>query len=304
MIPNPGDPAGVIRFNLCTVERTSPIKPMTQEAKSATSSRKKTPPPAAKPGRPARARQRGLSSRTTRPPYSLCSRENSKEPSPPLKRCCSAAPPEDRGALARCTSAPAAISSTKAGLAFLTPGERYDYAVSQINAGDFEEAANQLKGILADDPGADFAFYGLASSVFHHRQDAGLPRQPLPGHRAESQKPPSRRVPRQRLPEYGRRPTFPPSCCILNFRRRRCSPSGHLRPSRSSTKLAPPYSAPLSQALRRSKTPTTAYALRVVAIGGGTGLSTLLRVSGVTSPFPTGQPRFPATSPTSQPSSL
>ena len=40
----------------------------------------------------------------------------------------------------------------KQGLAFLTPDERYDYAVSQINAGDFEEAANQLKGILSDDP--------------------------------------------------------------------------------------------------------------------------------------------------------
>jgi tetratricopeptide (TPR) repeat protein len=50
----------------------------------------------------------------------------------------------------------------KHGLAFLTPGERYDYAVSQLNAGYFEEATDQLKGILADDPTADFAFYGLA----------------------------------------------------------------------------------------------------------------------------------------------
>ena len=50
MNPNPGDPAGIIRFNFCTVERTSPIKSMTQEAKTTTSSRKKTPPPAAKPG--------------------------------------------------------------------------------------------------------------------------------------------------------------------------------------------------------------------------------------------------------------
>ena len=50
----------------------------------------------------------------------------------------------------------------KQGLAFVTPGERYDYAVSLINVGDFEEAVNQLKGILADDPSADFAYYGLA----------------------------------------------------------------------------------------------------------------------------------------------
>ena len=48
------------------------------------------------------------------------------------------------------------------GLEFRTPGERYDYAVSQINEGDFEEAANQLKGFLADTPNADFAYYGLA----------------------------------------------------------------------------------------------------------------------------------------------
>ena len=55
------------------------------------------------------------------------------------------------------------------GLAFGTPEERYDYAVSQINAGDFEEAANQLKGILADYPSADFAYYGLALLRHHGR---------------------------------------------------------------------------------------------------------------------------------------
>ena len=48
------------------------------------------------------------------------------------------------------------------GLAFGTPEERYDYAVSQINAGDIEEATNQLKGILADDSRADNPNYGQA----------------------------------------------------------------------------------------------------------------------------------------------
>ena len=37
----------------------------------------------------------------------------------------------------------------KQGLAFQTPEERYDYAVSQLNGGYFEEAADQLRGILA-----------------------------------------------------------------------------------------------------------------------------------------------------------
>jgi len=48
------------------------------------------------------------------------------------------------------------------GLAFLTPEERYDYAVSQLNAGYFEESGNELRGLLADYPGADYAYYGLA----------------------------------------------------------------------------------------------------------------------------------------------
>jgi tetratricopeptide (TPR) repeat protein len=50
----------------------------------------------------------------------------------------------------------------KQGLAFHTPEERYDYAVSQLNGGYFEEAAEQLRGILSDYPQADYAYYGLA----------------------------------------------------------------------------------------------------------------------------------------------
>jgi outer membrane protein assembly factor BamD (BamD/ComL family) len=50
----------------------------------------------------------------------------------------------------------------KSGLAFQTPEERYDYAVSQLNGGYFEEAGEQFRGIIADYPGADYAFYGLA----------------------------------------------------------------------------------------------------------------------------------------------
>ncbi|HLY43377.1 MAG TPA: hypothetical protein VKR52_19350 [Terracidiphilus sp.] len=50
----------------------------------------------------------------------------------------------------------------KAGLKFLTPEERFDYAVSQLNSGYFEEASNELKSILGDHPEADYAYYGLA----------------------------------------------------------------------------------------------------------------------------------------------
>ena len=50
----------------------------------------------------------------------------------------------------------------KRSLSFLTPEEHYDYAVSQLNTGYYEEAREQFNLILASYPQADFAFYGLA----------------------------------------------------------------------------------------------------------------------------------------------
>jgi tetratricopeptide (TPR) repeat protein len=47
-------------------------------------------------------------------------------------------------------------------LSFLTPEEHYDYAVSQLNTGYFEEAREQFNEILAQHPSADYAYYGLA----------------------------------------------------------------------------------------------------------------------------------------------
>jgi tetratricopeptide (TPR) repeat protein len=47
-------------------------------------------------------------------------------------------------------------------LTFLTPEEHYDYAVSQLNTGYYEEAREQFLGILEAHPQADYAFYGLA----------------------------------------------------------------------------------------------------------------------------------------------
>lgn len=133
---------------------------MMQESKSAAAGRKKTPPPAAKPS--------SHSSTATAPVFQqyqfavqLVQQGKFERAIAAFEKVMPAAPPE---IIERCRMY---INSCrkqldKAGLAFLTPGERYDYAVSQINAGDFEEAANQLKGILSDDPNADFAYYGLA----------------------------------------------------------------------------------------------------------------------------------------------
>lgn len=133
---------------------------MTQESKAAATSRKKTPAPPAKPG--------SHSSTATGPVFTqyqaavqLVQQGKFERAIVAFEKVLPAAPPE---IVERCRMY---ISTCRRqldsqGLKFLTPGERYDYAVSQINEGDFEEAANQLKGILADTPNADFAYYGLA----------------------------------------------------------------------------------------------------------------------------------------------
>ncbi|MGA2569061.1 MAG: hypothetical protein ABSF23_00950 [Terracidiphilus sp.] len=50
----------------------------------------------------------------------------------------------------------------KDGLSFQTPEEHYDYAISQLNTGYYEEAREQFNNILGGHPEADYAFYGLA----------------------------------------------------------------------------------------------------------------------------------------------
>jgi tetratricopeptide (TPR) repeat protein len=47
-------------------------------------------------------------------------------------------------------------------LDFATPEERYDYAVSQLNQGLYEEAREQLNTVVVENRSADFGFYGLA----------------------------------------------------------------------------------------------------------------------------------------------
>ena len=58
-------------------------------------------------------------------------------------------------------------------LTFPTPEEHYDYAVSQLNTGYYEEAREQFNNILADHPMADYALYGVAllDAITGHTQD-------------------------------------------------------------------------------------------------------------------------------------
>jgi len=61
----------------------------------------------------------------------------------------------------------------RAGLSFRTPEEHYDYAISQLNTGYYEEAREQFNSILSGHPDADYAFYGLAvlEAITGHAQD-------------------------------------------------------------------------------------------------------------------------------------
>jgi tetratricopeptide (TPR) repeat protein len=53
-------------------------------------------------------------------------------------------------------------NAKESALQFSTPEERYDYAVSLLNTGSWEEARDQFEAILAAAPQADFAHYGMA----------------------------------------------------------------------------------------------------------------------------------------------
>ena len=48
------------------------------------------------------------------------------------------------------------------GLTFDSTEEQYDYAISLLNTGFYDEARYQFKNILEVDPKADYAYYGLA----------------------------------------------------------------------------------------------------------------------------------------------
>lgn len=50
----------------------------------------------------------------------------------------------------------------KKGLAFTSAEERYDYAVSQLNTGNYEDARDQFENLLKNNTLPDCAHYGLA----------------------------------------------------------------------------------------------------------------------------------------------
>ena len=50
----------------------------------------------------------------------------------------------------------------KTSTSFKTPEEQYDYAISLMNSGDYEDARNHLTKLVKNHPKADYGFYGLA----------------------------------------------------------------------------------------------------------------------------------------------
>lgn len=46
---------------------------------------------------------------------------------------------------------------------FTSNEERYDYAISLLNTGDYDEARDHFETILGSNPAADYAHYGLAA---------------------------------------------------------------------------------------------------------------------------------------------
>jgi tetratricopeptide (TPR) repeat protein len=51
---------------------------------------------------------------------------------------------------------------SRGGTSFKSLNEHYDYAVSLMNSGDYDEARSHMEKILRQNPKADFAFYGVA----------------------------------------------------------------------------------------------------------------------------------------------
>jgi tetratricopeptide (TPR) repeat protein len=70
--------------------------------------------------------------------------------------------PPDLAASIRRNLAICADQIDKSANSFLTQEERYDYAISLLNTGHYEDAREHLEAIRLTQKSADYAFYGLA----------------------------------------------------------------------------------------------------------------------------------------------
>jgi tetratricopeptide (TPR) repeat protein len=149
----------------------APGEPMMQEARSAAHSRKKTPPSAALSDSHSPVGT-GPAFQHYQAAVQLLQQGKYDKALAAFEKMLPAAP---AAILERCQMyiSTCRRQMEKPKLAFLTPEERYDYAVSQLNTGYYEEAREQFNGILSGDPDTDYAFYGLAllDAITGHSQD-------------------------------------------------------------------------------------------------------------------------------------
>ncbi len=143
---------------------------MTQEARSATPGRKKTPV-AGKPDGRARTGAEPVFQHY-QAAVQLLQQGKYEKALGLLEKLLPDAPPEiqDR---CRVYIATCRRQMGKSSLSFPTPEEHYDYAISLLNTGYYEEARDQFNQILTTHPAADYAFYGLAllEAITGHAQD-------------------------------------------------------------------------------------------------------------------------------------
>lgn len=132
---------------------------MTQEARSAATGRKKTPPTASKPDGHAAAT--GPAFQHYQAALQVLQQGKYEKALAALEKLLPEAPPElkERVQMYIITCQ---RQLQKPNRQFLTPEEHYDFAVSQLNTGDYDDAREQFGAILSAHPNADYAFYGLA----------------------------------------------------------------------------------------------------------------------------------------------
>ena len=146
-------------------------KQMTQEARSAAAGRKKTPP--------APTKSVAHSNATTGPAFQqyqaavqLLQQGKYEKAIAAFEKLIPTAPMEItercRVYIVTCQR-----QMEKHNLSFATPEEHYDYAISQLNTGYYDEAREQFQSILLSHPDIDYAFYGLAvlDSITGRAQD-------------------------------------------------------------------------------------------------------------------------------------
>ena len=146
-------------------------KQMTQEARSAATGRKKTPPAPPKSGAQSNSGT-GPAFNQYQAAVQLLQQGKYEKAAAAFEKLLPNAPME---IMERCRVYIVTChrQMEKHNLNFATPEEHYDYAISQLNTVYYDDAREQFLTILDSHPDIDYAFYGLAvlDSITGRAQD-------------------------------------------------------------------------------------------------------------------------------------